>query len=125
MVRSSCRVGVAALALTLAACSGNRLESPFDDEGAQSIRIDVENLNFADATLHARRGGQRVRLGVVSGKTDQSFEMPWTFSLQLQVEIDLLAGPACVTRPLQVDPGDVILLRIEPVLTQTADRSPL
>jgi hypothetical protein len=97
------------------ACSVTRAGSPFEAsvEGDRTIRIEVRNFNFADATLYARRGSERIRMGVVTGKTDQTFNIPWSVSLPLQVEINLLAGDRCITRPRSVEPGEVILVQIQ------------
>ena len=114
----------AALALvTLAAtaCAGTTQSDPFTDPGDRSIRIDVTNLNFNDATLHAIRGAERHRLGIVSGKGSASYTLGWPLSMPLRIEIDLLAGDACTTRALQVDPGDVIDLQIEMDLRRDPD----
>jgi hypothetical protein len=113
MSRSIWLLGAAAL--VFAACGGNHAPSPFTGE-AGSVEIEVRNDNFSDATLHALRGGERIRIGIVTGHTGQTFQLDWRSNLPLQVEIDLLAGGRCVTRPLQVDPGDALYLRIEPRL---------
>jgi hypothetical protein len=119
------RIGTVLLLASLAAsgCAAGTQGSPFQGgaDGERSIRIEVRNLNFSDATLHALRGSERVRLGIVTGKTDRSFDVPWTLSLPLQIQIDLLAGERCTTRPMQVDPGDVIQLQIESVLGRSGD----
>jgi hypothetical protein len=77
------------------------------------IRIDVTNLNFQDATIHALRGGERHRLGTVTGKGSATYTLEWRTPLPLQIEIDLLAGGRCTTRPVTVDPGERIQLQIE------------
>lgn len=84
----------------------------FRGGGSRNVRIDVLNLNFSDATLWALRGGERVRLGIVRGKQEESFEIGWPLSLPLRIEIDFLAGPRCMTGQLPVDPGDVIYLEL-------------
>lgn len=96
-------------------CAAPRAGSPFEvaAEGDRSIRIEVRNFNFADATLYARRGAERIRMGVVTGKTDRTFDLPWPVSYPLQVEIDLLAGERCTTRPRSVEPGEIILIQIQ------------
>ena len=85
------------------------------------IRIDVTNLNFQDATLHAHRGGERHRLGTVSGKGTATYTLEWRVPLPLQIEVDLLAGGRCITRPITLDPGDQIQLQIEVDLRRTID----
>ena len=110
-----------ALVLGTAGCaSGNpaQADSPFVEAGAvrNLIQIDVVNNNYNDATLWAvRSGAQRVRLGVVSGKGDARFSVPWRFSEPLQIEIDLFTGPRCLTREMSVDPGDILQLEIQAV----------
>ena len=116
MLRPLCFAGLVALALT--ACA-HRAEAPFGG-GAESVEIEVRNDNFADATLHALRGGERIRLGIVTGHTARTFQLDWRFSQPLRIEIDLLAGGRCVTRDLQVDPGDELYLRIESQLGSMA-----
>lgn len=111
------------LALTGTACATSTRGSPFGSgpRGERTIRIEVRNLNFADATLHALRGAERVRLGIVTGKTDRAFDLEWTLSLPLQIQIDLLAGERCTTRALNVEPGEVVVLQIESDLRRSLD----
>lgn len=112
-----------AAALVLAACGGNRAPSPFAEGGRGSVEIEVRNDNFSDATLHALRGGERIRIGIVTGHTGETFHLDWQFAMPLRVEIDLLAGGRCVTRPINVDPGDALYLRIEPQLGSMSECS--
>jgi hypothetical protein len=81
--------------------------------GRPAIRIDITNLNFQDATIHALRGGERHRLGTVTGKGSASYTLEWRIPTPLQIEIDLLAGGRCTTRAVTVDPGERIQLQIE------------
>ena len=114
-----------ALLLGAGACGGGTVADPFRPPGETQIRIEVTNLNYNDATLHARRGGERHRLGIVTGKSNATYVMSWPLSLPLQVEIDLLAGSSCVTRPLQVDPGDIVQLQIDVELRNDPDCTPI
>ena len=116
MLRPLAVAGLAVLATT--ACA-HRADTPFHSE-TESVELEVRNDNFADATLHALRGGERIRLGIVTGHTGRTFELDWRFSQPLRIEIDLLAGGRCVTRDLQVDPGDELYLRIESQLGSMA-----
>ena len=88
------------------------------------IRIDVTNLNFQDATLHAVRNGERHRLGTVSGKGSATYTLEWRVPLPLQIEIDLLAGGRCTTRAVTVDPGERIQLQIEVDLRRQLECNP-
>lgn len=92
---------------------GSGSQNPFEPRRASQIRIEVINNNFNDATLHARRGNERQRLGVVTGKSGATYVIDWPISMPLQIEIALLAGGSCRTGTLQVDPGTVVELQIQ------------
>jgi hypothetical protein len=66
-----------------------------------------------DATLWALTPGTRKKLGVVTGKREQVFDVPWPHATDLSMEIDILSGPRCTTEALLVDPGDEIDLIID------------
>lgn len=106
----------AALPFLLAGCGGG--QNPGADGGhpAGLIRIDVVNTNLADVTLHAYRGGERHRLGMITGKTEESWALPWPPIETLRLQIDLLAGGVCMTGPYDLTPGDVLRLEIKPDL---------
>ncbi|MEJ2538671.1 MAG: hypothetical protein P8188_01600, partial [Gemmatimonadota bacterium] len=88
--------------------------APFSDggEARQSIEIEVRNMNFNQATLWAVRFGERIRLGIVEGKQDETFRIEWRTSAPMQIEIRLLGGDRCVTRSMTVDPGDALYLEV-------------
>ncbi len=96
----------------LAGCA-TMTSNPFDRGAPGSIRIEVQNLNFMDATLHAVSTGGRRRLGIVTGKGSADYTMEWHTTQPLQIEVDLLASDHCITQQLSVDPGDVIMLQIQ------------
>ncbi|MEJ2203204.1 MAG: hypothetical protein P8170_03765 [Gemmatimonadota bacterium] len=91
-----------------------RSRDPFREGpgGSRQISVRVENQNFGDAVIHASRGGERVRLGNVVGKTEETFTMDWTFSLSLEFEVNIVGGGRCLVTPLSVDPGDKVWVRI-------------
>ena len=111
-------LSLALLILSATACyrGYGRRKKPFaapgTGEGEETIHVRVENQNFSDATIHALRGGERVRLGQVTGKSESNFTVRWNFSLPLEFEIDMVGGPGCRVRPISVDPGDKIWVRI-------------
>ena len=117
-------VALVLLAVTVACTTqGRRLDSePFttSTERPDSVLLEVQNLNFSDARLYAIRDGQRLSLGRVGGKQDARFTIPWRFSQDLRIEINLLAGPTCVTERLTVDRGDILELQISSVFSQSA-----
>lgn len=123
-MRTRARIGLAVALLTLTGCASSggpeNDSDPFGGEGARSVRLIVQNLNFSDARLYAITRGGRRSLGIVGGKTTEEFTLDWTTPESLQIEINLLAGPRCYTREMEVDPGDVLDLQIASVFTQTS-----
>ena len=93
------RGGLLAMLLIAAACTptGRPLTSDNPFIGSRDrpnvIRIEVQNLNFADARLSALRdGGSRISLGTVGGKQDRTFSVDWPMIEDIRIEINLLAG---------------------------------
>jgi hypothetical protein len=107
---------MAILVLAPAACArGSSSRNPFEGgsrDGAGSIEVRIENQNFGDATIHALRGGERIRLGQVTGKSQKDFRIRWNFSVPIEFRVDLVGGEGCGVRPMTVDPGDKVWLRI-------------
>ncbi|MGI9626223.1 MAG: hypothetical protein ACR2QM_05250 [Longimicrobiales bacterium] len=118
------RTGVLlALSLFVLGCGGGAANG-FDEEGIirdTRITIEVVNSSYSEATLHVFRGGERSRLGIVGALDEASFELDWRLSLDLQLSIRLLAGPSCLTRPIGVDPGDILDVSIQNNLRQDLD----
>lgn len=118
-MRMSVLTATLALTFTVAGCSALTRSpgpaSPFgsDDPRDTEVRIHVLNFNFSDATVWTVvNGGRRQRLGTVTGKSDATFTVPWSFSEPMRLEFHLLAGPRCFTEELSVHPGDVLELQI-------------
>jgi hypothetical protein len=103
------------LALLTASCaSGRSSDNPFQGGGGSDpIRLHVTNLLFNDATLYARLSGSRERLGILTGKDEETYTIPWEPASDLRVEIDLIAGRRCTTRPIPINPGDQVQLVID------------
>ena len=103
--------------LSLAGLQGCGLlwRSSSDDEPTQyeaaHLNIEVENMNFADATIYAIDGGLRVRLGRVSCKTTHSFTLEW-HRFQIQIYIDFTGGGRTVSEIQGVSPGRGEYLRL-------------
>lgn len=107
---------VALLTLPVLGCasgSGSGGGNPFQEGGAQEIRIAVRNLNFNDATVWALSTGGRHRLGTVSGKTDRTFTLDWSRAQQLRLRIRIQSGRECETRAITTDPGDTLQITID------------
>ena len=109
----------AALLLGVAGCASGGGKSgsanPFGQaQGeANEVQIRVVNLNFNDATVWTVvRDARRERLGMVTGKSEATFTVPWTFTDALRLEFDLIGGVRCITEPLSVDPGEILELQI-------------
>jgi hypothetical protein len=79
---------------------------------ADQVRLIVINNDFNDATLFAIGPGERRRLGVVTGKSEANYMIPWRYVAPLQIEISVLAAGSCTTETLQVEPGEVLELQI-------------
>ena len=90
--------------------------NPFEASN-ELVRIEVLNRDFAQATVRAIYTGTRRTLGRVSGHSSATFSLEWPFARPLRFEIGLLAGQNCVTRELNVQPGEVLELQIEPGLS--------
>jgi hypothetical protein len=101
-------------ALAAGSCAGlsGGPQDPFGGQQTPQVRIIVINNDFNDATLFARGNGERRRLGVVTGKTEASYVIPWRLSGPMQIEINILTAGSCTTSPLEVEPGDVLELQI-------------
>lgn len=115
---------VAVLALAASSCGKGfaQAKNPFAPASADETEVEVrvENQNFGDATVHVLRGGERIRLGNVTGKSDQSFTLRWNFSLTMEFQIEIIGGQGCAVRPLVVDPGDRVFVRIPTELSAQA-----
>ena len=109
---------LALLALSLPACvkGRGRATNHFAPAGSRGddgqVQVRVDNQNFGDATIHALRGGERFRLGEVTGKSEKSFTVRWTFTLPMEFEVHLTGGQGCRVRAMPVDPGDRVWVRI-------------
>lgn len=118
--RMAAALGILPALWAFSACGGvsSSLENPYDAAGDRNeFKLFVQNDNFYDARLYALASGTtRRQLGTVGGKTDAVFTVPWVFSNDLRVEINLLAGPTCTTEVIQVDPGDELRLQIMSVM---------
>lgn len=123
MRRTATLTPLVVLALTSGCLAGGRADNPFQGgpAGERTILIEVRNFNFADATIFAFRGTERIRLGTVTGKTDENFRVEWTLSQPLRVQIDLLAGGRCTTRAMDVSPGAVIEVQVPIDLARDPD----
>jgi hypothetical protein len=106
--------------VTLASASacgalGNSAPNPFDGAaraGEDRLRIQVQNMNFNDVTVYAVSAGQRIRLGNVTGKTDESFQIDWNFANPISFQVDVIGGRGCNISAISVDPGARVWVQI-------------
>ena len=90
-----------------------RRPNPFDAQGGgNSIKIEVVNRNFNQATLVALSPVRR-RIGIVGGNSSQSFSFAWSSGDQLRIHIDLLAGGSTTTNSIAIGPGETAYLVVE------------
>lgn len=109
---------LAAVSLLLVGCGGRgRPLNPFDRSEptggiVESIRIEVQNLHFNDATVYALRASQRVRVGRVTGKTDRRFRINWNVAAPIAFEVDIVGSRSCRTGSVAVEANSVVWLSI-------------
>ncbi len=128
MVAPAPRVALVGALLAATACASGggpqRSGSPFSSDLRErnEVRIHVLNHNFSDATVWTLvRDGRRSRLGIVTGKDEAAFTVPWRFSEPLRIQFDLVAGPRCTTENIMVDPGDELEMQIAVDLAMMSD----
>jgi hypothetical protein len=80
---------------------------PFDGPrgSEEPVLLSVENNDFRDATIIAHWNGVRDRVGMVTGKTTETFSMRWRSEL-IQLEIDFVGGAGYLTESIDVWAGD-------------------
>lgn len=107
---------LAALPVAFSACGGGPTRNPFDGTTTggigERIRIEVQNLNFNDATIWAMRSSQRIRVGRVTGKTDQSFTVQWNTAAPIGFQVDVVSGRSCRTGSIPVEAESRVWLTI-------------
>ena len=119
---------IAAAGLAVAVgCGGGSARNPFDPSAGPGvgdrIRVEVQNLNFNDVTVWALRNSQRVRVGRVTGKTDQTFTIPWNVAQPIWFEIDVVSGRSCRTPQVPVDPDSLVWVVIPSEIGLSACRA--
>lgn len=92
------------------------MRNPFDGTvlgGVEDeVRVEVQNLNFNDASVWALRSSQRIRVGRVTGKTDVSFTVRWNTAQPIAFEVDVVGGRSCRTGSIPVEAASRVWLSI-------------
>jgi hypothetical protein len=106
---------VLALVLIMA-CGGRSRDSSPDPETPAMLQ--VENRGFTDMVIYAVSGAQRVRLGIATGNSTKSFNIP-RYLIRGAGPLRFLADPiggnrTPVSEELTVRPGDIVTLTIPP-----------
>ena len=102
--------------LATTACAGRSRETAA--EPTESAAVQVQNQGFSDMVVYAINGGQRIRLGLATGNSTQTFTIPRHLIRGAQ-GIRFLADPVGgnrtpVSEEMTVNPGDVVTLTIPP-----------
>ena len=100
----------------VAACAGRSQDT--GPEPANSAMVQVENQGFTDMVIYAISGGQRIRLGLVTGNSTKTFTVP-RYLTGGAGPIRFLADPiggnrTPVSEEMSVRPGDLVTLTIPP-----------
>lgn len=100
-------LGLAVVSAPAACATGQATESPFRTgrTGDEEVRLTVRNNDYRDATIYAYWNGARARVGMVIGKTEETFTMRWR-SEDIQLEVDFVGGGGFRTEVVAVYRGD-------------------
>jgi len=106
---------IVALAIT-AACGGRPRDTAV--QPADSAAVQVQNQGFSDMVVYAINGGQRIRLGLATGNSTNTFTIP-RHLIRGAGGIRFVADPVGgnrtpVSEEMTVNPGDVVTLTIPP-----------
>ncbi|MHB1223733.1 MAG: hypothetical protein ACYC2G_06745 [Gemmatimonadaceae bacterium] len=117
---ASLAVTAALLLLAVPACRSSKDAEagakPTAERARTSVR--VENRSFLDHNIFVLRGGQRIRLGTVTGNSSQTFTIPSNLIFgisSLQFLVDPIGGSRQpISNEIRVSEGDEVQLVIPP-----------
>jgi hypothetical protein len=112
-------LSVVLVGATLPATGCWRRSAATSQESERPTTLRVRNQGFLDVNVYAVRGGQRVRLGMVTGNTTQVLRIP-PFLLNgitpLRFQADPIGNQRTPTsEEIVVSPGDEVQIFIPPV----------
>jgi hypothetical protein len=101
---------------TASACAGRSQDA--SPEPSEAAAVQVQNQGFSDMVVYAISGGQRIRLGLATGNSTNTFTIP-RHLIRGAGGIRFLADPVGgnrtpVSEEMTVNPGDVVTLTIPP-----------
>lgn len=94
--------------MALAGCAHQQPDNPLRGVAGRDspVRITVQNQDFYDAVIYAHwSGSTKERVGMVTGKTTQTFETTWR-SETVRFEADFISGGSVFFDPIDVWGGD-------------------
>jgi len=102
----SARTLGAVLVLVISACAPRATAGdPFGD-GEPTLLLTVDNQDFRDATIYTNWNGVRQRVGMVIGKTTQTFTLEWR-DYEVRLEVDFVGGGEMkLGERIAVQPGE-------------------
>jgi hypothetical protein len=110
-------------AVVLAGCASaprSALDEPLIDPSA--VTVEVQNHNFNDATVYAVGAGVRMRVGRVTGKSDETFTFRWHQEM-IRMAADFTGGGEVLSGQHTVVPGAsqdlVLIISVSPNVTAT------
>ena len=112
----SIRTALALLVSATTSCGGRSPETTPEPSGAAMVQ--VQNQGFSDMVVYAVSGGQRIRLGLATGNSTQTFTIPRNL-VRGAGPIQFLADPVGsnrtpISEEMTVQPGDIVTLTIPP-----------
>jgi len=119
MRQTNWSAGMAAALLVVGCAPGQRgidVVHPEAAIGRETVTVQVINEHFYDARLYAvYSNGERHPLGTVGGNTtENAITIPWRpRSLIIEVHM-IIAGGAYQSDPVDVEPGDIVQVRLPP-----------
>jgi hypothetical protein len=123
MVHTGTPLAWCGVILTLAACGSQTQEAvrPQPQLERPTLTVEIQNHNHNAATIYAYREGFRDRLGFVEAASTETFSFEWP-TYELRFLVDFLAQGCVITESLSVDPGDDLLLIIQPMDSDRANQ---
>lgn len=102
------------LAAVIPACASLRQSGPVVE--GEPTTVEVRNQNFLDMNVYVLNGGQRVRLGTVTGLSTRTLELPSSMvfgSATVRFEMNPIGSSARpISQEITVREGDQIVLTI-------------